>query len=636
MKNLLYKAILLAMLATFWTGCSEEDIMLPVDVETVAESGSTINISMNFNIPDPLRVASRGIVTEAIENITILCFDKNREALAPITEISFESNENADEKEMPAGNITAKIPNATRIMHILANQSAQVYKGQTEEQVLNSLETTTSDKMVYWGRLVVPADKTSSADVKAWWAENKTVTLLRNMAKVEVSNNTNEFVLLGFTVVNTNASGYAVPYYSEGEDEVYPTDGTDFNLNKWIKTDYIYAAGTDLTSGTRDKMGTNGIYVYETPSTTSASIIIKGRNKTDAENVVKYWRVAFANEKAEQMNIRRNHCYIVNIEGELMYGDEDVYNESGELEIDGFTAAVNNPSVANSTWLSIAEEVTAVKNSKFSLTVENTSFVLANGTKSKKFIFNIEQLGTTPFNESELTVKWEAGDNDALDNSIGKGISFTINKSENENEPNLYKGTISLSLVELGNADRREGKVIISYGKNLQRSIKVIIIPQREFNVVSYNGVEGELDEETRTMVFNVEIDKNEYQFSQDEFAVDKLPIEILKFSLPSDYPIELLPFNVLISTNDFNVMGSSLVYEGDGGYGEKNDFGFKYVYPIKAIVDSGNKTIVYEVQLRYIKNLITDKAELTLEAENFKPLKLKVNYIYINDDAAN
>ena len=161
MKDLLHKAIILAILATTWISCSEEDNILPVDIETAVESGSTISVSMNLSIPDPIKVASR--VTEAIDDITVMCFDKEGKALASSpTTLTKTVNE--------TGSMTVKIPNATRIMHVLANQSVQVVKGQAEGNVLNSL-VATSDKMVYWGRLEVPADITSSAEVKAWWAE---------------------------------------------------------------------------------------------------------------------------------------------------------------------------------------------------------------------------------------------------------------------------------------------------------------------------------------------------------------------------------------------------------------------------------------------------------------------------------
>jgi len=576
MKNLLHKAIILAMLATTWVGCSE-DAWTPVDTDTAIECGSTINVSMNLSIPDPVKVSSRNVsVVETIEDITVLCFDKDGRALVS-AEATLE--ESGDE----SGNMTATIPNATRIMHVLANRTVQVVKGQTEAEVLNGLKAT-SNKMVYWARLEVPADVTSSADVKAWWTDGKTITLLRNMAKVVVDNKSSDFIFLGFTVVNTNESGYAVPYYAV--DGIYPTDGTSFTLNDWLGVDYIHAAGTDLVSGTEAEMGTNSIYVYETPSTTTASIIIKGRNKDDEEDVVKYWRVAFADASGNQMNIRRNHRYTVNIEGALLYGD------------DSFEAALENPSVANSAWLSIADEVTAVRNSKFSLTLEHTSYVMIDGTSSLSFNFEVAQMDETPLNET-LTVAWEGSQNVSADNTVSYTSSTTSNGGKQ-----LLKGKVNLSLLALGEEVQREGTVLIKYGSNLQRRVKITIIPKQSFNPVSHDDMEPGADVTA--------------------------PIAKLKFTIPDTYPASMYPFTVLISTKDFTVRKAedtqkdiSLVWDGDGGYGDyDNGLGYKYAYQVDAPGE-------HSVFLISNVGIVQDYGYVTLEAAQFELVK---DYaIYLN-----
>ena len=95
-----------------------------------------------------------------------------------------------------------------------------------------------------------------------------------------------------------------------------------------------------------------------------------------------------------------------------------------------------------------------------------------------------------------------------------------------------------------------------------------------------------------------------------------------LKFQLPSTFPTQLLPVNVLVSTTDFNVVNSPLIFEGAGGYGAKNDIGYKYVYPVSVVGTD------YEISLRYINNLLADEVKLTLEAENFKPVTIIVKYV--------
>ena len=600
MKRLLNKAIALAMMAATCVGCVQEDYYLG----TEQESESDITISLNLNIPDPVQVATRSGVTEAIENITVLCFDKNGGAIqvknpeATLTETGAET-----------GTLTVTIPNATRVMHVFANQEDVPFdKGKTENELLVNLEAT-SDKMVYWGRIEVPANLTSASDLKNFWANTeKSITLIRNMAKVEVVNNkTEEFTLLGYTVVNTNATGMAVPYYAEGD--VYPYS-SKFSEQDWIDTDYIHAAAGATVSGTDETMQTSGpIYVYETQASTEtpASIIIKGYNTSDPEKKSKYWRVAFADEEGNQVNIRRNHCYTVSIEGSILFGD------------DTFEAAVANSSTANSAWLGIAPEVTAIKNNKFSLTVENTSYVFANGEKENlTFNFVIEQLGDEAFAKSELSVTWESGQEVSTSNNV----NYTLTKAA---EANVFTAAVTVPLKKFTDLEEQlvnhEGTIVIKYGKKLQRKVKVIIIPQQTFSIVSYNDEDKNkiFDEETGAWVYTVSVNKADYE--KDDYTIDGAPIDKLKFKLPTNFPSELLPLNVLVSTTDFNVVNSPLIFKGDGGYGDDNGIGYKYVFPVRAV---GTEC---EIQLRYINNLLADKVTLTLEAENFKPVKLIIKY---------
>ena len=602
MKRLLNKAIILAMLAVTWVGCSQDEVIVDFEPTTAQESESDIHINLNLNIPDPVQVTSRaGVVTEAIENIAVLCFDKNDKALAKLDATFQATNDEA-------GTLTVKIPNATRVMHVFANQETIPFeKGMSEyADELKNLAAT-SGTMVYWARIEVPSTVTTTAAVKDWWAEQKTISLLRNHAKVVVENNTSDFVLQGYTVINTHASGLALPYYAK--DGVYPTNALGstptFSVNDWITTNYIHAAtGNQTVSGTDETLQTEGaIYVYETSANTPASIIIKGYNTSDPDKQSKYWRVAFADEEGNQLDIRRNHCYTVSIEGSLLNGDND------------FASAVANSSTANSAWLSIADEVTALKNKDFSMTVENTSYVFTDGKKSFSFNFEIEQLGDEAFKASDLSVKWEDGQNVSEDATV----NYTSTTADGK-----FKATVNVSLKALAaGVERQEGTIVIKYGKKLQRKVNVIVIPQQEFNLVSYNDVSTYVEEDG-ALVYEVSVNKADYE--KDDYTIDGAPIDKLTFKIPNSFPAQLLPVNVLVSTTDFNVVNSPLIFEGEGGYGEANGIGYKYVYPVSAVATE------YVINLRYINNVLADKVELTLEAANFKKVKLIVKYTLNSD----
>ena len=612
MKRLLNKAIILALMAATWVSCSQDEAIADFETAIVQESESDIHINLNLNIPDPIQMTSRtGEIVESIQNITVLCFDKDSYALtklvADITPTGVES-----------GSLSVKIPNATRVMHVFANQETVPFeKGMSEYDArLTGLQVASSETMVYWARIEVPSTLTSSSDIKNWWtSEGKTVTLLRNQAKIEVLNNTDDFVLQGYAVVHTNAYGMAIPYYAAGS--AYPTNAMAgstpaFSVTNWISTDYIHATTDNVTTyGSDESMQTEGdIYVYETPADAElkASIIIKGYNTSDPDKQTKYWRVAFADEEGNQVNIRRNHRYTVSIEGTILFGDES------------FEAAVANTSTANSAWLGIADEVTAVKTKNYSLTVENTSYVKMDGTESVDFNFYIEQLGEDGFAASDLSVTWEDGQNVSSDNAV----NYTSELSKNAAGKDLFKGSVTVALKRLATgAARQEGTIVIKYGKKLQRKVKVIVIPQQNFEIVSYNGVTTETKIETTdkvdTYYYTISVNKDDYE--KDDYTIDGAPIDKLKFRIPSGYPTQLLPFNVLVSTTDFNVVDSPLIFEGAGGYGEKNEIGYKYVYPVSAV---GTE---YEISLRYISNLLASRVVVTLDAENFKRVTLVIDY---------
>ena len=613
MKRLLNIAMAMTMLAAIMVGCSEEEVLVYADAQITTESTSSMKLHMQLSIPDAVKVGSRNF--EGVNNITVVCFDESHKSLGSIPVEDVNLTATGDE----AGNFSVMIPNKTRILHVIANQDVELNKGKDESE----LETLEADpnKMIYWGRIEVPNTVKTSAEMKEWAIGTKHIRLLRNMAKVLVTCDTEDFVFLGYKVVNTNKKGYVAPY--NAEDEVFPTDTIGdytpaFTLEDWSGDSYVHANGSELVSS--NEVLNDSVYVYETLSDSKPCIIIRGRNATDAEDVVKYWRVSFSVDGKNMLNIRRNHRYQVAIEGSLLYGEST------------FEAALNSETTANNAWLSIADEVTAIKNKDFSLTLEQTSYVLFDGTTSHSFTFNIEQLGSTPFNVNDLTVKWEDGDYVcALDKSNGNGFEYEY--AFDDENPKLVTGTVKLSLAGLGEGiNRRDGKVIIQYGNNLLRRVKIEIIPLQTFGVDSYNLVDGGNFEKQKGDTLVYKVSNNRADYPAGEYIVNGSPVDKLRITLPTDFPTSLFPFNVLVSTTDFNLVNAPIIFEGAGGYGTPNNIGYKYVFPVSAAIDSNKQVIVYELQLKFVKNEIPDKVFVKLEADYFKPLVLEIHY-YLNAD---
>lgn len=603
----LFKIMMFLVMTAYFVGCQHEDVIeITNDQNEWASDASTVNVCMNLNIPNLIKFSSRS--GNDFQNITLLCFDGNGN-LKSSSVASLSENSNIT--------IEAKIPNSTRVIHLLANQFDEDYtsEGIAEESDLNSL-LANPNSMIYWARVEIPSD-VKGKDKLADWLKSQTVSMLRNQAKVkvEVENNkegVKDFVVTGFAVINTETSGTVAPYRTTTPH--YPTHAsTTFSLDHWKDENYVNLPSSSVLTNVKDVQcnETGEINVYETAKDKNASIIIEGYNAFAEDKTPKYWRVAFADSKGQAIDIRRNYLYTVKICGVM----------PDNCAASDFESA-KTVETSNMAWLLIDDNITAISDTKVSLNVEKTKILVSDfdvtdeESKFVKATFHVEHLDNTTFNFNNLEVSWT---------NIENTENIKIEKDDNydvvlDPESNGKKavGTIKilrsdLVLDENNGITGREGEIVIKYGNRLQRKIKIMAIPKSKFSILKYNNVE-EYSGSSNIFVFNVPIEKEKYQLS--DYTVANLPIDKLVFSIPENCPTEL-PFNLLISTNDFNVLDTSI-----GGYNGNNEYGYKYVYRV-------THTGQHEISLRYIQNLVTTESSLTLEAEHFEDVKIKVNYTW-------
>ena len=85
-----------------------------------------------------------------------------------------------------------------------------------------------------------------------------------------------------------------------------------------------------------------------------------------------------------------------------------------------------------------------------------------------------------------------------------------------------------------------------------------------------------------------------------------------------------MFPFTVRLSTKDFTIRkvsdtqkDISLLFEGDGGYGEDNGLGYKFAYQV---------TAPGEHSVNLINNgVVQDYGYVTLEAEQFESSTIQI-----------
>lgn len=570
-ETIKYIVVLAGMLLTL-VSCQQEGWQ---DESLPAAKEGYLALRFTAEIPDMQEVVTRAVDPDGggVQDMTLFCFDSYglfistaTATLAPTSDLT--------------GSFDAQVPDNTRTIHFLANQNMSEFKeddfrGKSEAEVMSVLEGS-SGRMIYWARFASQSD-TEKIDEQL---KGETIEMIRNQAQVSIANanwETASFIVTGFTVVNSNAFGTVAPYHPEkGYDFVW-SDEVDF-----VTLPLNDAKMSDIT----DVSTSESEYIFECKNTSDdpVSVIIRGhlRGETEADDL--YYRALLLDDKGEQLLIKRNFHYSLNITGALSYGQET------------FETATTAPAT-NNVWISISDEVKSVEDNEYILTVDKTSYILDEKDAGNTYTLTYSlkgKNGTTVTKADEPTISWLDG-NRVAGPSIGH--SFTVTNGTGE-------GEIRISLLSLGNNEKLEGTLLVKKGK-LQRKIKVITIKEQEFipawvGTQVYGSVNGS-NKESRAHV-------------------------TVMFTIPETCPEELFPLRVLVSTNELDVRSAAgvalpVINDGDEGYGEPNGIGYKYVYTATA---PGVQRIYFENVLNHSG---TDEGTVKIEAEHFTTVNKTFKY---------
>lgn len=417
-----------------------------------------------------------------------------------------------------------------------------------------SLEAS-AGRMIYWARKTVSELRQCNTVATA-------VKLLRNQAKISLAvKDEVNFQQKGWIVVNSNAFGTVAPYNPETESFEAPTIDNPFVTlpdNHAKLGDYL-----DVRTNTEE-------YIFESPNTDYEPLdfIVKGSQNGGPDL---YYRISIIDQNGDYLPILRNHHYTVNIEGALYYG------------VSTFKDALETPPT-NNVWVSVSDNIAQIMDTRTKLSVEKTAVVIGE----KEFVlpdceyvlnYSVESLVSgVPVSQADVT--WLDG-NDVAKDSFDHVFDTATGK-----------GTVTVYLNEMGGKSKREGTLLVKYGR-LSRKIKVITVKEQKFTPAwittnIYGGSAGE----NVTMMFHIS----------------------------EDCPAELFPMDVLVSVNDLDVRNASgmvlpVIMEGEEGYGASNDIGYKYVL---TVTEPG-------VQRVYLKTILGhttgDQVDVTIEAKNFETL---------------
>ena len=622
MKNIFKLALSLLALASVSVSClKDQEFSRNENNSEIGVFGDQIKMRLNVASSDPVQINTKAVNPDGkgVQSMTFFCFDENGLFL-DMTDGVLHPDSNDNEK----GQVDVAVPHNSRNIHIICNMNMKQvnkaeFKGKSESEVIQGFEAI-SGLLMYWAKIAIPenveqtytdvtdASKRTQAEAILDWITIQTnpsnvfhkgvagagnpIHLLRNQARITVSSEgaTDEkgwqgtdFVITGYTVYNTQSYGTVAPYHTEFG---YPAFGSaEFGVTQWSMEDYIcLPAEDDYLNDMQDVSTVAESFVFESPNKADnpVEVIIKGYNIYNGVPTEEmYYKADIMDYEKGLLPVRRNHYYKFEILGNLYNGQET------------FMDAVEGPA-ANNIWVSVSDEVTAIQDGSFKLSVDKHLVILKHEDVEEdntlELGFDVTKLSGIALNKDFLTVEWQD------ENQTVAADNFTV-----DFDVNTGKGTVNLQLNDPdGSKKVLEGVITVQY-RQLFRRITVKVVPQFEFTPVyaSSEGIQGQRDQVT------------------------------LVYTVPADYPEELFPFNVLVTTNDLNIRTSSgqeltIVTINEEGYGDSfndvvdgdniSDIGYKYIMQVTA---PGEQRLYFETIEDEVLNNIT--VYVTLENENFK-----------------
>ena len=523
-----------------------------------------INLSIRMQAPQMSQVQTKAVDPDGggVQHIILYCFDAYGLFITTTTLDGDSHNPDATNPSL-SGTFRATVPDYTSVVHIVGNQNLagfqeDNYRNKSEYEVMSALEAS-GGRMIYWARQTVE-------ELKLKQQTSEPVTLIRNQAKVTVESNDINFTLEGFVVTNTSAFGTVAPYNHQTGRFEAPTTAAPFVTipeNKSKLGDFM------------DVRGNMNEYVFETvnPIDDPVNVIIRGRYNGQTS---KYYRVVLMDEGGNQMMILRNHHYKVTINDVLSYGQDNF--------TDALTAAATN-----NVWLTVEDSVSEIYGLDYILSVDQTSVVVDSSEFSSPNIhtlyYTVKKVDGSAMTQADKPeVTWMEGNTVAYNNFIHDFV------------PSTGRGTITVTLYNMGGQTQREGTLMIKVGR-LYRKINVTTIKKLSFTPAwASTQVYGHKTGEHLTLMFTI----------------------------PEDCPEEFFPMEVLLSTNILDIRheaGQDLpvrfVSDATSGdfYGEPNEWGYKYVYTATA---PGKQRV-------YLENILEQTggaSTITIEAEHFDKLQ--------------
>lgn len=508
MKKLkLYIGMLVGLLATMLTACTSD-----LSEETVpSNSKGEMTLSFKVSTPDyKIGTRSEGYNNEGFgsSDVQIFCFDANGYFLGMGQDLKVQatSKEDIGEGTDNTNNktISVKMPNATARLHIIANANIKTEKatnewiGLHENKLITTFESKADEnqalKTKYWGYC---CDSTT-ADMKAKLTNSSNVIhLIRDRAKITADweDSTN---IKGVEISIGEGMLYATMAAFDREKLEFPNTTADKNW-EWNINDITLPKSEDRYNGSAGQMGTvQYCFEDENSSKNPVSCILKVTFK-DKDNTVKWYKVYLQDKDQKFYKIKRNYTYAIHIK-EL----------NQKLGYTGYEDALNGYA-ANNPWIQVEQIVPKISDGIYTLEIPNGTNVMLNegAAEIQEIAFKYE--GGDKKQKNRFDVNW------VTNNELGKK-DLTITTYDDGTGKIFFTRDVITDQLKSGEIR------ILDKVSGMSRIIKIYSIKKFNFGF-TFSGMSGSKKNNTGT----------------------------LTYTIPSNYPSELLPVEIRIASNTIN-----------------------------------------------------------------------------------
>ena len=589
-KYKLYIGIMTVLLTAMLTGCSDnipDNITSPTEANETEEGYYTA--SFNVSIPNFEQQVTRSTLftNEGIGKncVKLFCFDEEGQfvgfgKVGEFGEIKgFRRDANGtiiqngdkdidDNGQTTPRNFSAQIPNKTARIHLVANTESQ-YKtidwdnqskwvGMHENILMTTFETEYGEDQAaltrYWGYI----KEDSPEKLKEYLRQDNTkqdyiIHLIRDRAKIsarwsdqaKAANSNLKDEDLAMTVVNGMAYGTLAPFDRNNLRFDKTTGGSNW---EW-SVDYVTPAiSTKRLKGDKGQMY-NPAAAFEERNlpTDPAKVLLKYNEKC--------YLIYLQNQDNVPYAIKRNYEYKIIIDKlDESYG-------KGSLEEALKSAPVNNP------WIRVEQYIPGVIDGNFELSINEGTYQTTNAASGSEQTIQFTYKGDDAANKQPTDFKALWTENLSYGTVDAPQVTaYTYNASSNTGT-----GTIT---YQLGTVDEiwRQGIIhLIDTKHGLNRNIHL-------------------------------------YSISEVDYQV-KASANSFKFTVPANYPKELLPVVVKVASNDVTPEGCDIEHSSTHETGQNMNCWY--------VFKAGEAGKTYTLNLKNVHQNATGNATYYVKMDN-------------------